>query len=96
MIPSNQCIVNSDDRPSLIGTAYIVPNLCRVRSLCASFGLVLSRAEVYQWIGLFAAEQTAILLVEHNVRRLVKMSAFICVLSLGEITAQGGRARPSQ
>jgi hypothetical protein len=30
--------------------------------------------EVYQWIGLFAAGRTAILLVDHNVRRVVKMS----------------------
>jgi branched-chain amino acid transport system ATP-binding protein len=28
-------------------------------------------------------------LVDHNVRRVVKMSAFIYVLSLGEITASG-------
>ena len=33
----------------------------------------------------FASEQTAILLVDHNIRRVVKMSTY-----LGEITAQGG------
>jgi branched-chain amino acid transport system ATP-binding protein len=32
-----------------------------------------------------------ILLVDHNVRRVVKMSEYVYVLSLGEITAQGRR-----
>jgi branched-chain amino acid transport system ATP-binding protein len=70
--------------------AYLVrPRLCLVDE--PSIGLAPKVAEeVYQWIGLFAAEQTAILLVDHNVRRVVKMSAYIYVLSLGEITAQGG------
>jgi ABC-type lipopolysaccharide export system ATPase subunit len=31
----------------------------------------------------------AILLVDRNVRRVVKMSSYIYVLSLGEITAKG-------
>ena len=32
---------------------------------------------------------TAILLVDHNVRRVVRMSRYIYVLSLGEIAAEG-------
>jgi branched-chain amino acid transport system ATP-binding protein len=70
--------------------AYLVrPRLCLVDE--PSIGLAPKVAEeVYRWINLFAAEQTAILLVDHNVRRVVKMSAYIYVLSLGEITAQGG------
>jgi branched-chain amino acid transport system ATP-binding protein len=70
--------------------AYLVrPRLCLVDE--PSIGLAPKVAEeVYQWIGLFASEQTAILLVDHNVRRVVKMSTYIYVLSLGEITAQGG------
>ena len=32
----------------------------------------------------------AILLVDHNVRRVVKLSRYIYVLSLGEIAAEGG------
>ena len=45
--------------------------------------------EVFEWIKLFAAEQMAILLVDHNVRRVIAMSQRIYVLSLGEITASG-------
>lgn len=69
--------------------AYLVrPRLCLIDE--PSIGLAPKIAEeVYQWIGLFAAQRTAILLVDHNVRRVVKMSAFIYVLSLGEITASG-------
>ena len=69
--------------------AYLVrPRLCLIDE--PSIGLAPKIAEeVYQWIDLFAAQRTAILLVDHNVRRVVKMSAFIYVLSLGEITASG-------
>jgi branched-chain amino acid transport system ATP-binding protein len=45
--------------------------------------------EVFEWIRLFASEQMAILLVDHNVRRVIAMSQRIYVLSLGEITASG-------
>lgn len=45
--------------------------------------------EVFEWIKLFASEQMAILLVDHNVRRVISMSQRIYVLSLGEITASG-------
>lgn len=45
--------------------------------------------EVFEWIRLFASEQMAILLVDHNVRRVISMSQRIYVLSLGEITASG-------
>lgn len=45
--------------------------------------------EVFDWIRLFASEQMAILLVDHNVRRVIAMSQRIYVLSLGEITASG-------
>jgi branched-chain amino acid transport system ATP-binding protein len=69
--------------------AYLVrPRLCLIDE--PSIGLAPKIAEeVYHWIDLFAAQRTAILLVDHNVRRVVKMSAFIYVLSLGEITASG-------
>jgi ABC-type branched-subunit amino acid transport system ATPase component len=64
------------------------PRLCLIDE--PSIGLSPKIAEeVYQWINLFAAEKMAILLVDHNVRRVVKMSSYIYVLSLGEITAQG-------
>jgi branched-chain amino acid transport system ATP-binding protein len=69
--------------------AYLVrPRLCLIDE--PSIGLAPKIAEeVYQWIDLFAAERTAILLVDHNVRRVVRMSSYIYVLSLGEITAEG-------
>jgi branched-chain amino acid transport system ATP-binding protein len=69
--------------------AYLVrPRLCLIDE--PSIGLSPKIAEeVYQWIALFAAQRTAVLLVDHNVRRVVKMSAYVYVLSLGEITASG-------
>jgi branched-chain amino acid transport system ATP-binding protein len=64
------------------------PRLCLIDE--PSIGLAPKVAEeVYQWINLFASEKMAILLVDHNVRRVVKMSSYIYVLSLGEITAEG-------
>ncbi len=64
------------------------PRLCLIDE--PSIGLAPKVAEeVYQWINLFAAEKMAILLVDHNVRRVVKMSSYIYVLSLGKITAEG-------
>lgn len=70
--------------------AYLVrPRLCLIDE--PGIGLAPKIAEeVYQWIDLFAAESMAILVVDHNVRRVVKMSRYIYVLSLGEITAEGG------
>jgi branched-chain amino acid transport system ATP-binding protein len=69
--------------------AYLVrPRLCLIDE--PGIGLAPKVAEeVYQWIDLFAAERMAILLVDHNVRRVVKMSAYIYVMSLGQITAEG-------
>lgn len=69
--------------------AYLVqPRLCLIDE--PSIGLAPKVAEeVYEWIGLFAAREMAILLVDHNVRRVVSLSAYIYVLSLGEITAEG-------
>lgn len=72
--------------------AYVVrPRLCLIDE--PSIGLAPRiAAEVYQWIELFSAGGMAILLVDHNVRRVVKMSGYIYVMSLGEITAGGQRA----
>ncbi|MFI5024652.1 MAG: ABC transporter ATP-binding protein [Alphaproteobacteria bacterium] len=69
--------------------AYLVrPRLCLIDE--PSIGLAPKIAEeVYRWIALFAAAGMAILLVDHNVRRVVRMASAIYVLSLGEITAQG-------
>ena len=69
--------------------AYLLrPRLCLIDE--PSIGLAPKIAEeVYGWIDLFASERMAILLVDHNVRRVVRMSRYIYVLSLGEIAAEG-------
>src|SRR5512146_1459334 len=71
--------------------AYVVrPRLCLVDE--PSIGLAPKiAAEVYRWIELFASDGMTILLVDHNVRRVVKMAEYIYVMSLGEITAAGRR-----
>ncbi len=57
-----------------------------------SIGLAPALAEeVFGWIERFAREGMGILLIDHNVRRVVRMSDRIHVLSLGRITAAGGR-----
>jgi branched-chain amino acid transport system ATP-binding protein len=64
------------------------PRLCLIDE--PSIGLSPKVAEeVYGWIDLFAAQHMAILLVDHNVRRVLRMSHYIYVLSLGEIAAEG-------
>ncbi|RIK97055.1 MAG: ABC transporter ATP-binding protein [Proteobacteria bacterium] len=64
------------------------PRLCLIDE--PSIGLAPKIVEeVFEWIRLFAAERMAILLVDHNVRRVIAMSHRIYVLSLGEITASG-------
>jgi branched-chain amino acid transport system ATP-binding protein len=69
--------------------AYLLrPRLCLIDE--PSIGLAPKVAEeVYGWIDLFAAERMAILLVDHNVRRVIRMSQYVYVLSLGEIAAEG-------
>lgn len=69
--------------------AYLLrPRLCLIDE--PSIGLAPKIAEeVYGWINLFAAERMAILLVDHNVRRVIRMSSYVYVLSLGEIAAEG-------
>ncbi len=71
--------------------AYLVrPRLCLIDEPAIGLAPKIA-AEVYDWIDLLASERTAILLVDHNVRRVVKMSSYIYVLSLGQITAEGPR-----
>jgi branched-chain amino acid transport system ATP-binding protein len=66
------------------------PKLCLVDE--PSIGLSPRLAEeVFGWIARFAQSGMGILLIDHNVRRVVKMSDRIHVLSLGRITASGGR-----
>jgi ABC-type branched-subunit amino acid transport system ATPase component len=57
-----------------------------------SIGLAPALAEeVFGWIERFARSGMGILLIDHNVRRVVRMSDRIHVLSLGRISASGGR-----
>ncbi|MFP5406491.1 MAG: ABC transporter ATP-binding protein [Gammaproteobacteria bacterium] len=69
--------------------AYMVqPRVCLIDE--PSIGLAPRvAADVFQWIKTFADSGMGILLVDHNVRRVVAMSDHIYVLSLGEITAEG-------
>jgi branched-chain amino acid transport system ATP-binding protein len=66
------------------------PRLCLVDE--PSIGLAPALAdEVFQWIEKFARAGMGILLIDHNVRRVVRMSDRVHVLSLGRVTAAGGR-----
>jgi branched-chain amino acid transport system ATP-binding protein len=69
--------------------AYMVrPRVCLIDE--PSIGLSPRvAADVFQWIDVFANDGMGILLVDHNVRRVVAMSHHISVMSLGEITASG-------
>ncbi len=69
--------------------AYLVrPRLCLIDE--PSIGLSPKIAEeVYGWIELFAARAMAVLLVDHNVRRVIRLASQIYVLNLGEVTAEG-------
>ena len=66
------------------------PKLCLVDEPSIGLSPVLAE-EVFTWIEKFAAAGMGILLIDHNVRRVVRMSDRIHVLSLGRITAAGAR-----
>lgn len=66
------------------------PALCLVDEPSIGLAPILAE-EVFGWIEKFARSGMGILLIDHNVRRVVKMSDRIHVLSLGRITASGGR-----
>jgi branched-chain amino acid transport system ATP-binding protein len=67
------------------------PKLCLVDEPSIGLSPVLAE-EVFRWIARFAKEGMGVLLIDHNVRRVVGMADRIHVLSLGRITASGGRA----
>jgi branched-chain amino acid transport system ATP-binding protein len=66
------------------------PRLCLIDEPSIGLAPILAE-EVFSWIEKFARSGMGILLIDHNVRRVVKMSDRIHVLSLGRITACGGR-----
>ena len=64
------------------------PQLCLVDEPSIGLSPRVSE-EVFIWIEKFAQAKMGILLIDHNVRRVVRMSDRVCVLSLGRITAEG-------
>jgi branched-chain amino acid transport system ATP-binding protein len=66
------------------------PRLCLIDEPSIGLAPILAE-EVFRWIEKFARSGMGILLIDHNVRRVVRMSDRIHVLSLGRITASGGR-----
>ncbi len=67
------------------------PKLCLIDE--PSIGLSPKVAEeIFQWLSRFTEQGMGILLIDHNVRRVVKMSQTIFVLSLGSIAASGDQA----
>jgi ABC-type branched-subunit amino acid transport system ATPase component len=64
------------------------PKLCLIDEPSIGLSPRISE-EVFVWIEKFAQARMGILLIDHNVRRVVRMSDRICVLSLGKITAEG-------
>jgi len=66
------------------------PAMCLIDEPSIGLSPILAE-EVFGWIEKFAKAGMGILLIDHNVRRVVKMSDRIHVLSLGRITASGGR-----
>ena len=69
--------------------AWIIqPKLCLVDE--PSIGLSPKIAEeVFVWLEKFTQSGMGVLLIDHNVRRVVQMSQYLYVLSLGKITASG-------
>ena len=67
------------------------PTLCLIDE--PSIGLAPRIAEeVFVWIEKFTEAGIGIVLIDHNVRRVVRMADRICVLSLGRVTAEGDAA----
>ena len=67
------------------------PRLCLIDEPSIGLSPKVSE-EVFVWIEKFAQAQMGILLIDHNVRRVVRMSDRVCVLSLGRVTADGEAA----
>ncbi|MEI7530779.1 MAG: ABC transporter ATP-binding protein [Betaproteobacteria bacterium] len=68
----------------------IQPRLCLVDE--PSIGLSPKIAEeVFVWLEKFTQDGMGVLLIDHNVRRVVEMSQNVYVLSLGKITASGNQ-----
>lgn len=67
------------------------PSLCLIDEPSIGLSPIMAE-EVFVWIEKFSQAGMGVLLIDHNVRRVVRMSDQINVLSLGRITASGQRA----
>jgi branched-chain amino acid transport system ATP-binding protein len=67
------------------------PKLCLIDEPSIGLSPKISE-EVFVWIEKFAQARMGILLIDHNVRRVVRISDRVCVLSLGRVTADGEAA----
>jgi branched-chain amino acid transport system ATP-binding protein len=67
------------------------PRLCLIDEPSIGLSPILAD-KVFVWIEKFAQSGMGILLIDHNVRRVVRMSDRVHVLSLGKITAAGRRS----
>ncbi len=66
------------------------PRLCLIDEPSIGLSPIMAE-EVFVWIEKFSQSGMGVLLIDHNVRRVVRMSDQINVLSLGRITASGQR-----
>ena len=64
------------------------PRLCLIDEPSIGLSPIMAE-EVFSWIEKFTQSGMGILLIDHNVRRVVRMSDHVHVLSLGRITAAG-------
>ena len=64
------------------------PRMCLIDEPSIGLSPIMAE-EVFTWIEKFAQAGMGILLIDHNVRRVVRMSDYVHVLSLGRITAAG-------
>ncbi len=67
-----------------------LPSLCLIDEPSIGLSPIMAE-EVFVWIEKFSRAGMGILLIDHNVRRVVRMSDQVNVLSLGRITASGQR-----
>jgi branched-chain amino acid transport system ATP-binding protein len=64
------------------------PRMCLIDEPSIGLSPIIAE-EVFTWIEKFTQAGMGILLIDHNVRRVVRMSDHVHVLSLGRITAAG-------
>lgn len=72
-----------------LAKAYLIrPRLCLIDEPTVGLSPKIAE-EVYQTITVFASAGSAILLIDHNIRKVVEMADMIYVLTLGHVSDQG-------